>query len=88
MALQTALQSALATKETKGRDLLLINHIDLVSADKSVNLDVSIPPLGANIVYNMTQDDYQETMKDGFNGLSKHILNDLKSSLDLLIKSF
>lgn len=88
MALQTALQSALATKETKGRDLLLINHIDLVSADKSVNLDVSIPPLGANIVYNMTQDDYQEDMKDGFNGLSKHILNDLKSSLDLLIKSF
>lgn len=88
MALQTALQSALATKETKGRDLLLINHIDMVSADKSVNLDVSIPPLGANIVYNMTQDDYQEDMKDGFNGLSKHILNDLKSSLDLLIKSF
>lgn len=88
MALQTALQSALATKETKGRDLLLINHIDLVSADKSVNLDVSIPPLGANIVYNMTQDDYQGAMKDGFNGLSKHILNDLKSSIDLLISSF
>lgn len=36
----------------------------------------------------MTQDDYQEAMKDGFNGLSKYILNDLKSSIDLLIKSF
>ena len=88
MALQTALQSALATKATKGRDLLLINHIDMVSADKSVNLDVSIPSLGVNITYNMTQDAYQDSMKDGFNGLSKYILNDLKSSLDLLIKSF
>ena len=85
MALNSALHSILeSTSQVNATDLVLINHFDIVNQDQSVNLDVSIPSLGINLTYNMSKEDYEENMKNGFNAVSLFIVKDLANTLQNL----
>lgn len=88
MALNSALHSILeSSSKVTANDLVLINHFDIVTQDQSVNLDVSIPSLGINLTYNMSKEDYEENMKNGFNAVSLFIVKDLANTLQNLANS-
>lgn len=66
--------------------LVLINHFDRVVSDNTVRLDVSIPSMGLNLNYNITDEKFNEGMQNGgFDGVALIIVEELRKSLDILI---
>lgn len=85
MALVSSVKSVVEnTKSTSS--LVLINHFDRVVSDNTVNLDVSIPSVGLNLTYSITDEKFNEGMQNGgFDGVALIIIEELRKSLDILI---
>lgn len=84
MALQSSVQTVLKNSKSAS-SLVFINHFDRVGADKSVNLDLSIPSIGMNLTYNISDAKFSEGMSNGgFDGVAALILDDICKSLEML----
>ena len=85
MALVSSVKSVV--ENAKGASsLVLINHFDRVVSDNTVNLDVSIPSMGLNLTYAITDEKFNEGMQNGgFDGVALIIVEELRKSLDILL---
>lgn len=85
MALVSSVKSVVENAKSTS-SLVLINHFDRVVSDNTVNLDVSIPSMGLNLTYSITDEKFNEGMQNGgFDGVALIIVEELRKSLDILI---
>lgn len=87
MALVSSVKSVVENAKSTS-SLVLINHFDRVVSDNTVNLDVSIPSMGLNLTYAITDEKFNEGMQNGgFDGVALIIVEELRKSLDILISA-
>lgn len=85
MALVSSVKNVVENAKSTS-SLVLINHFDRVVSDNTVNLDVSIPGMGLNLTYAITDEKFNEGMQNGgFDGVALIIVEELRKSLDILI---
>ena len=85
MALVSSVKNVVESAKSTS-SLVLINHFDRVVSDNTVNLDVSIPSMGLNLTYTITDEKFNEGMQNGgFDGVALIIVEELRKSLDILI---
>lgn len=84
MALVSSVKNVVENAKSTS-SLVLINHFDRVVSDNTVNLDVSIPSMGLNLTYAITDEKFNEGMQNGgFDGVALIIVEELRKSLDIL----
>lgn len=87
MALVSSVKNVVESAKSTS-SLVLINHFDRVVSDNTVNLDVSIPSMGLNLTYAITDEKFNEGMQNGgFDGVALIIVEELRKSLDILISA-